>query len=79
MTDQRAAAAARAIVAKFGGATKLSRMLEASCGVRIASNSVQGWLSAGIPVKWQHDVLAAASRAAIALTPEDFFTITKED
>jgi ADP-dependent NAD(P)H-hydrate dehydratase / NAD(P)H-hydrate epimerase len=59
----------RAIIARFGGVRALARLLD------LPSTTVQGWFERGvIPARRQTDLLTAAARAEIGLTPQDFFT-----
>ena len=70
--NNASAVAARSIIAKFGGPIRLTQVLSQhykAPGV----NAVRHWQEAGIPVKWQHEVLHVAKLAGIGLAPEDFF------
>ena len=69
------AVAAQRIIAKFGGPASLARKLSITSGETVPASTVRSWQNAGIPVKWQHPVLEAASRAAIGMGPDDFFDV----
>ena len=59
---------ARAVIARFGGARALARLLE------FPPTTVQGWYERGVIPAWrQPAVLLAASSAGLALSPRDFF------
>src|SRR5690242_10277738 len=59
---------ARAVIARFGGARALARLLQ------LPPTTVQGWHERGVIPAWrQPAVLAAAAEAGIALRPQDFF------
>lgn len=59
---------ASGIIDRFGGASRLARILSKP------TRTVQSWKEVGrIPAQHQQAVLEAAMRAAIPLTPADFF------
>lgn len=64
---------AERIIAKFGGPTALARIINQP------PRTVQSWKEHGvIPAKHQQTVLEAAMRAAVPLSPEDFFEVPAE-
>jgi hypothetical protein len=73
LKDSPPALAARRIITKFGGPATLARQLSIRNGETVPPSTVQSWQNAGIPVKWQHEVLYVAKLAGIGLAPEDFF------
>jgi hypothetical protein len=61
------------IIAKFGGLAQLSRAIDPAMPLSV----VQGWKDRGfVPARRQQDVLDAARRLGIDLTPNDFFAPT---
>ena len=63
---------ARRIIEKFGGITALARALDK----QTLPSVVQGWNDRGfIPARRQQEVLDAARRLGIDLTPADFFDL----
>ena len=60
---------AERIIERFGGLSALARALDHK-----HVTTVQGWKERGyVPARQQADVLKAAEREDIALTPADFF------
>ena len=70
--NNASATAARRIIEKFGGPNRLAEILGQHYKAP-AAPAIRCWQQAGIPVKWQHEVLHVAKLAGIGLAPEDFF------
>ena len=70
--NNASATAARRIIEKFGGPNRLAEILGQHYKAP-AAPAIRQWRQAGIPSKWQHEVLYVAKLAGIGLAPEDFF------
>ncbi len=70
--NNASAVAARRIIEKFGGPEVLARALGRHYKAPGAP-AIRHWQDAGIPVKWQHEVLYVAKLAGLGIAPEDFF------
>lgn len=63
--------AARRVIAKFGGQTALAAAIERP------QTTIQYWARSGtIPTKWHAQIMEAAGRKSIFLSPSDFVTIS---
>lgn len=63
----------RKIIQKFGGINPMARILD------IPPSTVQGWKERGvIPARRQVEVIEAARREGIAVSPADFFDMPDE-
>ncbi len=72
--DNAPAIAARRIIAKFGGPERLAYALSQHFKAP-AAPAIRHWQNAGIPTKWQHEVLYVARFAGIGIAPADFFEL----
>jgi hypothetical protein len=70
--DNASVVAARRIIERFGGPNRLADLL-AQHYKAPGLPAIRNWRRAGIPSKWQHEVLYVAKLAGIGLAPEDFF------
>ncbi len=58
--------AADAVIAKFGGASSLARIIGKG------QSTISYWRKAGIPAKWYPALMTYAEEAGIELSAEDF-------
>ena len=70
--NNASAVAARRIIEKFGGPDRLAQARGQHYKAP-AAPAIRHWQQAGIPSKWQHEVLYVAKLAGIGLAPADFF------